>query len=82
MYNDWNCKPWTSHTWASPGYISRFDLVEQTKAAHVRKPLESGTLYEKQIEDGNGQHPMNGTTGTDLGNREIGPEAQAQRHYN
>lgn len=71
MYNDPNCKPWTSRNWAPAGYTSRFDLVEQTKAAQARKPLESGALNEKQIEHAgtheNGQQPMNGTAGTGTG---------------
>lgn len=50
MYNDPNCKPWTSSTWAPAGYSSRYDLVEQTKAAQARKPLASGALEEKRIE--------------------------------
>ncbi|KAG6852953.1 hypothetical protein C0991_007933 [Blastosporella zonata] len=33
MYNDPNCKPWTSRQWAPPGYSSRYDLVQQTKAS-------------------------------------------------
>ncbi|KAF4622190.1 hypothetical protein D9613_009424 [Agrocybe pediades] len=50
MYNDPKCKPWTSTKWAPVGYSSRYDLVEQTKAAQARKPLESGAIEEKQIE--------------------------------
>ena len=71
MYNDPNCKPWTSHKWAPPGYTSRFDLVEQKKAAQARNPLESGAHDEKQIEHagihGNGQQPTNGTAKTGRG---------------
>ncbi|KAH6901495.1 monosaccharide transporter [Coprinopsis sp. MPI-PUGE-AT-0042] len=48
MYNDPECKPWSSRKWAPAGYKSRFDLVEQTKAAQARKPLAIDT--EKQIE--------------------------------
>lgn len=50
MYNDPKCKPWTSTKWAPVGYTSRYDLVEQTKAAQARKPLASGAIEEKQIE--------------------------------
>ncbi|KAH6905227.1 monosaccharide transporter [Coprinopsis sp. MPI-PUGE-AT-0042] len=49
MYNDPDCKPWTSRKWVPAGYKSRFDLVEQTKAAQARKPLAMDT-EEKQIE--------------------------------
>ena len=49
MYNDPKCKPWTSTKWVPAGYSSRYDLVEQTKAAQARKPL-AGPLEEKQIE--------------------------------
>ena len=32
MYNDPNCKPWTSRTWAPPvGYSSRLDFMLQKK---------------------------------------------------
>ncbi|KAJ3502320.1 hypothetical protein NMY22_g18624 [Coprinellus aureogranulatus] len=48
MYNDPKCKPWTSHSWAPAGYSSRYDLVEQTKAAQARKPFAD--QEEKQIE--------------------------------
>lgn len=48
MYNDPQCKPWTSHSWAPAGYSSRYDLVEQTKAAQARKPFAD--TEEKQIE--------------------------------
>ena len=54
MYNDPTCKPWTSRTWAPAGYSSRYDLVEQTKAAQARKPLASGALEEKHIEHAEG----------------------------
>ena len=33
MYNDPQCKPWTSRSWAPPGYTDRRDLVEKTRAA-------------------------------------------------
>ena len=48
MYNDPKCKPWTSGRWAPAGYTSRYDLVEQTKAAQARKPYAD--TEEKQIE--------------------------------
>ncbi|TFK38512.1 general substrate transporter [Crucibulum laeve] len=51
MYNDPDCKPWTSHRWAPAGYSSRHDLVQQTKAAQSHKPLASGALEEKYIEN-------------------------------
>ncbi|KAF5320157.1 hypothetical protein D9611_010352 [Ephemerocybe angulata] len=48
MYNDPKCKPWTSRRWAPAGYSSRYDLVEQTKAAQARKPFAD--TEEKRIE--------------------------------
>ncbi|KAG1748126.1 hypothetical protein EDB19DRAFT_1905180 [Suillus lakei] len=50
MYTDPNCKPWTSSEWAPPGYSSRQDLIDQTRAAEVHKPLSSGALEEGRIE--------------------------------
>ncbi|KIJ67307.1 hypothetical protein HYDPIDRAFT_165963 [Hydnomerulius pinastri MD-312] len=50
MYTDPNCKPWTSRQWAPPGFSSRQDLIEQTKAAEHSKPLASGALEEEKIE--------------------------------
>ncbi|KAN0137630.1 General substrate transporter [Lactarius tabidus] len=43
MYNDPNCKPWTSRSWAPPGFTDRRDLVEKTRPAEgestgVEKP--------------------------------------------
>jgi len=37
MYNDPDCKPWTSRQWAPPEYKDRRDLVEQVRAAESRK---------------------------------------------
>ncbi|TFK22534.1 monosaccharide transporter [Coprinopsis marcescibilis] len=51
MYNDPKCKPWTSRHWAPAGYSSRYDLVEQTKAAQARKPPLTATEEHNQIED-------------------------------
>ncbi|KII90375.1 hypothetical protein PLICRDRAFT_52115 [Plicaturopsis crispa FD-325 SS-3] len=51
MYCDPTCKPWTSRQWAPPGFSSRRDLVEQTRAAEANKPLEAGQgLEEGRIE--------------------------------
>jgi len=64
MYNDPNCKPWTSRSWAPAGYASRYDLVQQTKAAEAHKPLASGALDESQIEKaGNQNGAANGSNG-------------------
>ncbi|KDR83797.1 hypothetical protein GALMADRAFT_236183 [Galerina marginata CBS 339.88] len=65
MYNDPNCKPWTSRSWAPAGYSSRYDLEEQTKAAQARKPLASGALEDKHIEEANGTG--NGVFGNGVG---------------
>ncbi|TFY58067.1 hypothetical protein EVG20_g8297 [Dentipellis fragilis] len=43
MYNDPNCKPWTSRTWAPAGYANRRDLAEQARAAEAHKPLSGAT---------------------------------------
>lgn len=50
MYMDPNCKPWTSREWAPPGYSSRQDLIDQTRAAEAHKPLASGALEEGRVE--------------------------------
>jgi len=50
MYNDPNCKPWTSRNWAPPGYTSRKDLVEQTRAAEAHKPLVGAGAEESRRE--------------------------------
>ncbi|KZT03054.1 general substrate transporter [Laetiporus sulphureus 93-53] len=56
MYGDPYCKPWTSSNWAPPGFSSRKDLLEQTRAAEMRKPLAAGTQehFEKADTDRNG----------------------------
>jgi SP family sugar:H+ symporter-like MFS transporter len=51
MYNDPDCKPWTSRSWAPDGYTSR---LERTREGQARK-LESGALDEKQIEHAEGK---------------------------
>ncbi|KAF8128975.1 general substrate transporter [Boletus edulis] len=43
MYTDPTCKPWTSHQWAPPGYLSRQDFIEQTRAAEEHKRSGFGT---------------------------------------
>ncbi|KAI0295058.1 general substrate transporter [Multifurca ochricompacta] len=40
MYNDPNCKPWNSRTWAPPGYRNRKDLVKQTGTVEAHRGLE------------------------------------------
>ncbi|KAG6848857.1 hypothetical protein H0H93_013395 [Arthromyces matolae] len=63
MYNDPACKPWTSRKWAPPGYSSRYDLVQQTKAAEANKPLASaGGVDENHIEKADSNTPLNGST--------------------
>ncbi|KAI0721758.1 general substrate transporter [Fomitopsis betulina] len=49
MYGDPYCKPWTSANWAPPGFSSRADLIDQTRAAEQRKPLVTG-IEEARIE--------------------------------
>ncbi|KAG6812815.1 hypothetical protein H0H92_000273 [Tricholoma furcatifolium] len=50
MYNDPNCKPWTSRQWAPPGYNSRYDLVEKSRAAEADKPFSSADADDQRIE--------------------------------
>jgi len=55
MYSDPYCKPWTSRNWAPPGFESRADLIEQSRAAEMHKPLATGTeeaRIEKTAEPG------------------------------
>ena len=66
MYNDPNCKPWTSRAWAPVGYSSRYDLVQQTKAAEARKPFASGASEEDQLENG-GKVDSNEKSGMGVG---------------
>ena len=40
MYNDPNCKPWNSRTWAPEGFSSRDDIVAQDRANLARKAPE------------------------------------------
>ncbi|OSX62955.1 hypothetical protein POSPLADRAFT_1039800 [Postia placenta MAD-698-R-SB12] len=47
MYSDPYCKPWTSRSWAPPGFSSRADLVEQSRAAEAHKPLATEERIEK-----------------------------------
>jgi len=47
MYNDPNCKPWTSRKWCPPGYTSRHDVNQQAEAMERRKPY----AQEKRLED-------------------------------
>ncbi|EAU83615.1 monosaccharide transporter [Coprinopsis cinerea okayama7 len=50
MYNDPDCKAWNSRHWVPAGYSSRFDLVEQTKAAQARKPFAKPQGDEQRME--------------------------------
>jgi len=74
----------------------RYDLVEQTKAAQARKPLASGALEEKQIENaGENGHSINKangfSNGGDIGSVEggrpveksgVGPSQQQRMSLN
>ncbi|KAF8225461.1 hypothetical protein L208DRAFT_1425435 [Tricholoma matsutake] len=48
MYNDPDCKPWTSSSWAPEGY-SRYTLTQQKRAAQMQKSLAHG-IEESTIE--------------------------------
>ncbi|KAF8905375.1 general substrate transporter [Mucidula mucida] len=50
MYNDPNCLPWTSGSWAPPGYSSRYDLVAQSKASDAKEPVATQERVEKSGE--------------------------------
>jgi hypothetical protein len=53
MYNDPNCKAWTSRTWAPEGYASRYDLVQRTKDVEESKSFAH--VDENRVEQaGNG----------------------------
>ena len=66
MYNDPACKPWTSRSWAPPGYANRHDLIEQTRAAEQHKPFAGAQAehIEKAGEPSglNGEHNEYTTT--------------------
>ncbi|THU87889.1 hypothetical protein K435DRAFT_782280 [Dendrothele bispora CBS 962.96] len=42
MYNDPECRPWTSSRWVPVGYKDRMDLVEQRKAEEAEAGAEGG----------------------------------------
>ena len=42
MYNDPDCKPWTSSSWAPDGYVDRYDFVQARRAAELQKSLAYG----------------------------------------
>lgn len=52
MYNDPNCKPWTSTKWVPPGYTSRHDVVAQADAQERRKPYAQEKRLEHVNSDG------------------------------
>lgn len=66
MYNDPNCKPWTSRSWAPVGYSSRRDYYIQKKTVETRtfnngdnttgsvRSFENGDKKSKEHEKGNG----------------------------
>ncbi|KAH8980063.1 general substrate transporter [Lactarius akahatsu] len=47
MYNDPNCKPWNSSTWAPPGYDNRRDLIEKTRAEQAHRDDREEAPIEK-----------------------------------
>ena len=57
MYCDPACSPWTSRSWAPPGFASRRDLVEQGRAAEAHKPLE-----EARVEHSRAAYGTNGVS--------------------
>ncbi|EMD37312.1 hypothetical protein CERSUDRAFT_113964 [Gelatoporia subvermispora B] len=57
MYCDPDCKPWTSRTWAPPGFENRQDLIEQSRAAEAHKGLATDERIEKVNGSGAGAPP-------------------------
>lgn len=65
MYNDPNCKPWTSRQWAPPGYRSRYDIVQQNKVAEANKTFTGpGDVEESRIEKADGEGTNASATNT------------------
>ena len=46
MYNDPNCKPWTSGSWTPVGYGSRNDFLLQKKAVEAKNTFDNGAFEE------------------------------------
>ncbi|KAF5390495.1 hypothetical protein D9757_005241 [Collybiopsis confluens] len=64
MYNDPDCKPWTSRSWAPVGYSSRKEIEEQSKAAQANKDFEG-------VEEGRREnHHEGGVPTKKMGSRE------------
>ncbi|THH12759.1 hypothetical protein EW146_g7392 [Bondarzewia mesenterica] len=68
MYNDPNCTPRNSRKWAPPGYSSRRDMAEQTRAAEAHKPLHGAEeeRFEK-AHDTEGAGPIIATLAVEHG---------------
>ncbi|TFK67311.1 general substrate transporter [Pluteus cervinus] len=72
MYNDPQCKPWTSRRWCPPGYTNREEFLE-TMSKKSRRPLPGqATLNDHKGQKNRDQEdttssgssgPMDGTTG-------------------
>ncbi len=53
MYNDPNCKPWTSRSWAPEGFDSRAHMLDQQgKAGGVEEGREEKVGYEAEHKEG------------------------------
>ncbi|PPQ99376.1 hypothetical protein CVT24_009206 [Panaeolus cyanescens] len=49
MYNDPNCKPWTSRRWVPPGYESRYAVAQDNKAKQQKSvPGATDAIDEKK----------------------------------
>lgn len=56
MYNDPKCKPWTSRAWAPPGYTSRTDLIDQSRAAEQHKGLAAEVEHVEKAGEPSGHN--------------------------
>jgi hypothetical protein len=65
MYNDPNCKPWTSGSWAPAGYSSRRDYYIQKKTVATGVAITSGSL--SSFENENEKNKENDEKGNHLG---------------
>jgi hypothetical protein len=50
MYNDPNCKPWTSRSWTPVGYSSRRDFILQIKTVETKKTTFDSGYFENENE--------------------------------
>ncbi|KIY72281.1 general substrate transporter [Cylindrobasidium torrendii FP15055 ss-10] len=52
MYNDPNCRPWTSGKWAPPGYKDRADMMAKLKTENTKEHVEhldSDSVHDEKV---------------------------------